>query len=497
MGGDVTVTSEYGKGSVFWAAINQEYENQNPIACVNDPKNKRVLFFDWRSEYVNSIRNSLDNLGVFYEYFSEFQEFTKQLANGDFNYAFISSKYALDCIDIPATRERPLNLAIMVEPGEISVYREVSSVLLPVYSVTIANVLNNLYGELLYHDKKLSIQFTAPSANILIVDDISTNLRVAKELMATYNMNIQTCLSGPEAVQLVSNNRFDIVFMDHMMPGIDGIEAASLIRSIDSADDYYRKLPIIALTANAISGQREIFLEKGIDDFLAKPIEIRKLDSILEKWLPVEKLCKAEQLNGIDEAQGKDEKITIQGIDTEKGQRNCGGNFQVYLEILSDFSNEAENRLAKISEALAEEDIDLYTTLVHALKGAARNIGAIETGEKAAWLERSAAKMPFSEIKNKTGELGENVLALVNNIKSELEKYKAKTGEETEAIPGLRLEILRKALDEMDVEAINRILVTFSSLSLGSEIKAKIAEVENHILLFEYDKAIDKINEML
>ena len=499
MGGDVTVTSEYGNGSVFCAVITQEYDSDKPIACIVNDEKKRVLFYDWRLEYINSIKSSLENLRVEYEYVSEFQEFTKALANGDFNYAFVSSKYALDCIDIPATREIPLNLAVMVEPGEVSVYREVSSVLLPVYSVTIANVLNNVSGELLYHDKKLSIQFTAPTANILIVDDIATNLRVAKELMAMYKMNIQTCMSGPEAIQLVSNNRFDIVFMDHMMPDMDGIETTALIRAIDSDNEYYQKLPIIALTANAVSGQREIFLEKGIDDFLAKPIEMQKLDEILEKWLPVEKLCKTEQPIGGDEAKPeKEEIISIQGIDAAKGQRNCGGNFQIYLEILSDFSNDAESRLADISEALAEGNIDLYTTLVHALKGAARNIGAIEIGEKAAWLERSSEKGSLSEINEKTGELKDDVLALINNVKSELGKYEAdRADSEHEDIPELRLEILKTALEEMDVEAINRMLVTFAGLSLDSETKARISEVEEHILMFEYDKAITKISEML
>jgi CheY-like chemotaxis protein/HPt (histidine-containing phosphotransfer) domain-containing protein len=440
----------------------------------------------------------LENLGVYYEFTSEFQEFTKALANGNFNYAFVSSKYALDCIDIPVNREKPLNLAIMVEPGEVSVYREVSSVLLPVYSITIANVLNNVSGELLYHNKKLSIQFTAPSANILIVDDISTNLRVAKELMAPYNMNIQTCLSGPEAIRLVSNNRFDIVFMDHMMPAMDGIETTHLIRSIDPADEYYKKLPVIALTANAISGQREIFLEKGIDDFLAKPIEIQKLDEILKKWLPAKKLCKAEQPDGSNEAeQEKGETISIPGIDIALGQRNCGGNFRIYLDILLDFCKDAESRLTKIQDALTKGDIELYATLVHALKGAARSIGAVETGEKAEILEESAIKGHLSEINGKTIELKENVLKLINNIKSEVEKFDDKENKEHDDIPDLRLEILKTALEEMDIEAVNRTLVTFAGLSLNSGIKARIAEVEEHILLFEYDKAIDKINEML
>jgi len=502
MGGDVTVTSEYGQGSVFYATVTQEYDSEKPIAHISNDEKKRVLFYDWRTEHINSIKKSFEDLGVEYEFVSEFQEFTKALAKGDFNFAFISSKHALECIDIPATREKPLNLAIMVEPGEITVYREVSSVLLPIYSVSIANVLNNISGELLYHDKKLSVRFTAPSANILIVDDISTNLRVAKELMSLYNMNIQTCLSGPEAIQLVSKNHFDIVFMDHMMPGMDGIETTALIRAIDSDDEYYQNLPVIALTANAVSGQREIFLEKGIDDFLAKPIEIQKLNEILERWLPAEKQCKTEQLLISDEAkqvqaQVKEETISIQGMDTAKGQRNCGGNFQVYLEILSEFSNDAENRLTQISDALAGGDTELYITLVHALKGAARNIGATETGEKSFWLEKNADKEPPSKIDEKTNELKDDVHTLVNNIRSEIEKYHAKAGGERDAIIELKLEALKTALEEMDAEAINRILITYSSLSLSSEIKARIAQIEEHILLYEYDNAIDKINRML
>jgi two-component system, sensor histidine kinase and response regulator len=498
MGGDATVVSEYGKGSVFTAVVIQKYERRESIAYVTNRESKKVLFYDWRPPYTQSISDSLDDLKVGYKLSSDYQEFTKDLANGDYNYAFISSKFAMDCIDIPATREKPLELSIMIEPGEISVFREVSSVLLPVYSVTLANVLNNDTGELFYHDKKLSIQFTAPSANILIVDDISTNLRVAKELMAPYNMNVQTCLSGPEAIQLVSNNRFDIVFMDHMMPGMDGIEAASIIRGIDPADSYYQKLPIIALTANAVSGARELFLEKGIDDFLAKPIDIQKLDEILRKWLHAEKQIKLEQPNSNEETkQEKGKTIRISGIDTVSGLRNCGGDIHIYLDILLDFCKDAEERITKITEALFKGNIDLYTTLVHALKGAAKSIGAIETSDKALWLEESAAKRPYPEINSKTNDLKENVYTLINNIRSEIEKFEAREGRDYEEIPDIRLEILKTALEEMDIEAVNRMLITFAGLSLDSVTRARIAEVEELIIMFEYEKAIEKINELL
>jgi len=496
MDGDITVSSEYGKGSVFKGYITQEFTNDEPLAQVLNPDKKRILLFDSRQEYVESITKTLRDLGVDYKCVNVLKEFMKELEYGPFDYAFVSSKYALDCIDIPAMRDEPLQLAIMVEPGEVSVYREVTNILLPVYSVTMANVLNNVIGEVLFHDNKLKLQFTAPSANILIVDDISTNLRVAKELMAPYNMNIQTCLSGAEALDMVKNNHYDIVFMDHMMPGMDGIETTSIIRDMESKDEYFRKLPIIALTANAVSGQKEIFLKNGINDFLAKPIEIQKLDEILEKWLPREKLCESEPLSGDNTiTEKKAENIDISGIDVALGLRNCGGDITVYLDILTDFCKDAEARMMKINEAYAQGDTKLYVTLVHALKGAARSIGAVETGEKASWLEKTAAKGQLAEVRGKTNDLHEHVQTLIKSVKTIVEKHESKENLEDTEISALRLETLKTALEEMDIEAVNRILLVFTGLSLDKETKEKISEIEQLVLMFEYEKAIEKINE--
>ena len=495
MDGDITVTSEYGKGSVFQGFITQEFENEEPVAQVLNPENKRVLLYDWRPEYIESITNTLKDLRVDFKCAQELKEFMKELEYGPFDYAFVSSKYALDCIDIPAIRDEPLQLAIMVEPGEISVYREVTSILLPVYSVTVANVLNNVLGESMFHDKKLKLQFTAPTANILIVDDISTNLRVAKELMAPYNMNIQTCLSGPEALEMIKNNHYDIVFMDHMMPGMDGIEVTTLVREMESKDEYFKKLPIIALTANAVSGQKEIFLESGINDFLAKPIEIQKLDEILEKWLPPDKLNESEMLGRDDKKPEKAESIDISGIDVALGLRNCGGDITVYLDILIDFCKDAEARMVKINEAFTQGDTKLYVTLVHALKGAARSIGAVETGEKASWLEKTAAKGQLSAVRGKTNDLYEHVQTLIKSVKTIVEKHESKDNKEDTEISALRLETLKTALEEMDIEAVNRILLVFTGLSLDKETKEKISEIEQLVLMFEYEKAIEKINE--
>ena len=232
MGGDVVMESDYGRGSVFCASVIQEFDAPKKVAHVAESELKKVIFYDDRQQYIRSLAGVFENLGVAAEASGSFAEFLVQLEVGNYDYAFVSSKYAMECIAIVGKRNTPLQLIIMVEMGETHMYREVSSIMMPVYSVTLANALNGIVNETTLKNSRLCVYFTAPTAKILIVDDISTNLRVAKELMNPYNMNVHTCMSGEKAVEMVKNNRYDLVFMDHMMPGMDGIEATGKIRAL-------------------------------------------------------------------------------------------------------------------------------------------------------------------------------------------------------------------------------------------------------------------------
>jgi signal transduction histidine kinase/CheY-like chemotaxis protein len=490
MGGDITFTSEYGAGSTFRASIIQTFENRRPLAQVINPEQKKVLLYDWRSRYLQYLVKTFNKLKVEVECAKSFPEFMHALEHGDYNYAFISSKYAIDCIYILGRRSTLLQLVVMVEPGEVSVFREVSSIMMPVYAVTIANVLNDQSDGMLPQNKKLRIHFTAPSANVLIVDDISTNLRVAKELMSPYNMNIHTCMNGPDAIKLIKSHRYDIVFMDHMMPGMDGLEAVTFIRALETGSGSYKNLPIIMLTANAVSGQREMFLERGIDDFLAKPIDIQKLNDVLEKWLPEEKRIEAHR----PQEDGKQELVEylgISGVDTGLGLRNMGGNPAVYRDILINFCRDAETRMVKLIKSLESGNLKLYVTLVHALKSAARSIGAMETGNLAAWLEEKAEWEDTSLVRNKNADLLENIRALITNIRVAAQKT-AGNGD----ISSLQLDDLKAALADMNIEEVNKMLLEYASMPLDGAVRNKVSEVEEHILMFEYDKAIEKIDEL-
>ena len=123
-------------------------------------------------------------------------------------------------------------------------------------------------------------------AKVLIVDDICTDLIMANNLLSPYNMRVRLCKNGFNAIDEIQSKEYDLVFMDYQMPGMDGVETTRRIRDMVNADNYYIKLPIVALTSYDASGAREMFLESGFDDFLAKPIDKTKLNTILKKWIP-------------------------------------------------------------------------------------------------------------------------------------------------------------------------------------------------------------------
>lgn len=133
-----------------------------------------------------------------------------------------------------------------------------------------------------------SARVNAPDAKVLVVDDNAVNLKVAKGLLRTFGVQVDTCMSGAECLEILKSNRdYDIVFLDHMMPELDGIETLKLMKN--GFDEYIQKIPVIALTANVASGIRDMFISEGFDDYVSKPIDIVWLNGILRKYIPSEK----------------------------------------------------------------------------------------------------------------------------------------------------------------------------------------------------------------
>jgi CheY-like chemotaxis protein len=267
----------------------------------------------------------------------------------------------------------------------------------------------------------MTVRFTAPEAKILIVDDISSNLKVAEGLLSYYKMEVHSCLNGEKAIELVQNNDYDLVLMDHMMPGLDGLESAARIRALPAA--RFRFLPIIMLTANAVSGMREMFLENGLDDFLAKPIEIAKLNELMEKWIPQRKKIK---LSGEQNIPGPEETdLEIKGLNTSLGLKSIGGSLNKYLAVLEIYHKDALDRLLflrPLAEKFDPQNLTNFVIQVHALKSASASIGATEISQKAALLENYGRLGDIALIAENLDLFCQKLTALAEEINMTLNK---------------------------------------------------------------------------
>ncbi|MDR2594481.1 MAG: response regulator [Fibromonadaceae bacterium] len=308
----------------------------------------------------------------------------------------------------------------------------------------------------------VAIKFNAPKARILIVDDIDTNLKVAKGLMLPYKMQIDLCSSGIEAIERIKANDYDLVFMDHMMPEMDGIEATKLIRKT------HANLPIIALTANAVSGTKEMFLSNGFSDFLSKPIDIIKLNSILEKWLPEEK--------------------------QEKMMETAHESLNVNLEILDTFHKDGLKKIKEIKECLETDNYHLYTIYIHALKSASASVGALDLSEMAKLLEMAGKQGDFTYIKHNTSKFLTALENLLDNINATLLENKRNEQEGPVDFEALKVELnkLKEAIGIFDSDAIDKATTSLRAFT-------QVAEVENILqktLTGEYDEVVAIIDNL-
>jgi signal transduction histidine kinase/HPt (histidine-containing phosphotransfer) domain-containing protein/FixJ family two-component response regulator len=345
------------------------------------------------------------------------------------------------------------------------------------------------------------VTFTAPEAEVLIVDDLSSNLLVAEGLLAPYKARVFTCLNGREAVELARKRPFDLILMDHMMPEMDGVEATRAIRGM--AEDHCRTMPVVALTANAVSGMREMFLENGFSDFLAKPVETAKLDAVLKRWLPPEKLLAADDAahNGGTAAPDL-QAVIVKGLDVEKGIKNVGGSKSSYADVLAAFRQDCENQIHQLRAALAGGDLLAYATAAHALKGALRTIGAGQLAFAAMRLESAAGKGDVGVLKEATESFLEGLRALAGSLDLVTPGLNAQDDDRNDEAPGkidvspLKLDVLKKALSSMDARAVNDLLAECRNMELTPEQRKLVNEMDMLVMAFEFDAAVKKIDDL-
>ena len=245
-------------------------------------------------------------------------------------------------------------------------------------------------------------KFTAPDARVLVVDDTAVNLTVFVNLLKRTGLMIDTAESGDECISLFAANHYDVIFLDHMMPDKDGIETLREMKAL--TDTPNTGTPVICLTANAISGMREMYTNAGFDDYLTKPIDAERLEMMLIQYLPEDKVVSV-----IDNDDSEDDALPaflydIKEIDPDSGLSYCG-DVEDYLMTLQMYMESAEKKAEEIENYWTAGDIKNTTVKVHALKSASRAIGALELGEFAARLEKAGNSGDTDTIDKELGEL--------------------------------------------------------------------------------------------
>jgi CheY-like chemotaxis protein/anti-sigma regulatory factor (Ser/Thr protein kinase) len=324
-----------------------------------------------------------------------------------------------------------------------------------------------------------------PYASVLVVDDVNTNLDVVKGMLKPYGLRVDTATSGKQAIEMIRSEkpRYDAIFMDHMMPGMDGVEATNIIRE-ELGTEYARTIPIIALTANAVVGSEQMFLDNGFQAFISKPIDILILDSVLRKWVRDKTRERGfdamadhdvagdrgaaeqgEQLFcGPQKAPCDAEDLVIEGVDVRAGVANFGNDVDMYVTVLSTFSKNTRNMLTEIDEHLAKVDLKDYSIEVHGIKGSAYNIFATELGDRAKRLENLAKAGEEALVRAENRDFVEYVNDALDTIDEALVAFREKYAKPRALAPDTELfEKLREACGRYDVRQVDAAMQALES----------------------------------
>lgn len=356
----------------------------------------------------------------------------------------------------------------------------------------------------------------APDAKVLIVDDNKVNLKVTAQLLSQYGIKCATADSGKKAIQMVRSAYYDLVFMDHMMPELDGVDTTKMIRS--QGDAYSKGLPIIALTANAVSGAKEMFLESGLNDFISKPIQLPQLEKVLAKWLPAKLVSYIEakkpvsnydesiDLLGIievpteSEAAEQADEFLIPNVDVKAGLALCGGSAEAYIAVMKTFVETAEESILRIENFAQNRNYKDYTTEVHGLKSSSLSIGAKELSEMARQLEMAGRREDYRQIMYETPTLIARYTDVVEHIRPFVETEKHSEAGKPPIDVGIlkaKLDEVLEAIDNLDSPEAIKILDALLEFSFPTEeISGEIENARRYVDNFAYEKAEDAVRRV-
>ena len=467
MDGSIYVESIYNKGSTFSFSIPQKMVETKSGIYIEDAEKYHIIGVGTETVVQQQIAVDAGRLGVSYEMVSDIDDVKLNNINENV-FLFIEHSYFSPYVE-NFVRNHPKLTAVLIVDFFATVEYDIPNLRImkkPIYALNLSLLLKNkeLVNEC-DNAEASTFDFIAPSAEILIVDDNPVNLTVAEGLLEPLQMKVETAGGGLEAVDKISSHHYDLVLMDHMMPELDGVETTHIIRRFHKE---YDDVPIIMLTANAVDGTKQMFLKEGMNDFVAKPIEVQVLAAAIKRWLPIEKIQKVHKIQTMQDTKVENV-VVVADLDTKTAIKRLGSE-KLFWTVLRDYYRTIRKKAQAIEVAVQQSDWAQYTTEVHALKSTSKQIGADQLSELAAKLECAGNAREIDTIKRETGELLEQYLKydsilkpyFMEEVKTEQKKEKISKeffescikdmGQAIENLDMLRMESILAEIEKYELE---------------------------------------------
>jgi signal transduction histidine kinase/CheY-like chemotaxis protein len=527
MGGVINVKSKLGKGTTVTVVIPQKISDERQIVEIQNKDSLNVIVLvdierfgmtEVRDAYSDSLNRMIEQLDLKCHVCRHLGELKRRTQRETFTHVFISlEEYNKNPEFFEKLTESVKVIVIMDRQNENPLKNKAFQIIYkPFFVLSVVAALN---GKQVRSNAKAPVRqehFIAPKAHILVVDDNVMNIEVIDGLLRPYQIKISTAYSGREALEKIENKCYDFVFMDHMMPEMDGVETLRRIRQ--KSGNYYQNVPIIALTANAIAGAREMFLKEGFADFLEKPVEVSVLERVLRRNLPEEKMEAVEGKTPEQETSEQtlpepetpepksEDTFAIGDLNVQNGIR-YNGNQSNYLRILQLHVQQASAQQDKLQAAFDQKDWKNYTILIHALKSAMKGIGAEELSEHAKELEFAGKREDADFIQSKHVPFLQEYNQVIDMIRQsplvpKLEEPKEEKPRED--LPPISEEDFAKERDafeeavyQLDGSAMSEILVRLQTYSYEGTSLAEALEVVRHkVDMSDYMSALESFDQI-
>ena len=405
LGGFMTIDSAPGEGTTVRVSVPCKVVESERCMSVADIENISIgayLHFEKfpnprvREFYDSMVRNIVTGLKVTMHRVDNSNSLRALIDNKKLTHLFVGPEEYLEAADLMEALAKQIIVTAVANPDELHL-PEGSLVRImpkPFYCFPVVGVLNTKPSDVQKEEGRL----TFPGARVLVVDDEPMNLVVSTGMFKAYGMVVTTCESGQMAIDLCRENEYDIIFMDHMMPVMDGVEAMKRIRNDQARNKQI--VPIIAFTANAVSSAREMFRREGFDGFVSKPVDRVELERVMRHVLPAS-LVRTDESGAPDISQNDIapaqkpvtvsliDKLASLGVDTEKGLYYSQQDQSFYETLILQYLKESDEKKAIIKKALSSGDLAAYIIQVHSIKSTSKMIGAMDLSESARLLEEA------------------------------------------------------------------------------------------------------------